>query len=371
MQLCTCVGEVSGDRILASIISELRVVKKSIRVSGIAGPEMISQGTYPLFPMEHLSVMGIMEVLPRLHQLISIRQQMKDYIKVARPHALLTCDAPDFNLALCGYSKKLGIPAFHVVSPSVWAWRAERIPEIAKQLDGLLCLFPFEPKLYEGTGLKTKFIGHPLATQIRFNPDPRLAREIFNLPISDPILAILPGSRNSEIKTLLELFLTVFDRLCQRIPNLSAIIPATSNKSLHFVQRYIKSRPIKLVLGQAREVIAASDTVLLASGTAALEACLTGRPAVAVYRLNTATYYWVKRKLISNFVTLPNFIANRALIPELIQSQATVSNIVGALEHPLRCGASKFYLEESKIIHDSLATPLIESASEWLLEQWS
>ena len=369
MQICTCAGEVSGDQILAPFIQKLKL-KQSIYASGIAGPDMIKQGTFPLFQMERLSVMGIMEILPRLPELVAMRQQMKRYLMISQPRALLTCDAPDFNLALCGYAKRLSIPAFHIVSPSVWAWRAKRIPKIAQQLDGLLCLFPFEPELYKGTGLKTKFIGHPLASTIKFNPDRRYSREILNLSTSDPILAILPGSRIFEVRKLLAVFLNALDLLCKRIPNLSAVIPVATDKLMSHIQDFIGSRPVTLVKGQSKEVIAASDAVLLASGTAALEACLTGRPTVAAYRLNSATYFLIKRKLTTSFVTLPNFMANQALIPELIQGQATIANIVDKLEPLLLNGASEQFLRETKAIHENLIGPEIDCVCNWLLNQW-
>ena len=206
MQICVAAGEVSGDQILAPILSRVSE-SASVTFSGIAGPQMITAGTYPLFPMDRLSVMGIMEVLPRIPELLSIRRQMKHYLKASRPSALITCDAPDFNLPLCAYAKSLGIPAIHVVSPSVWAWRRHRIPTIAKQLDRLLCVFPFEPELYASTGLRCDFIGHPLAADIAFNPDPEDARRALDLPMSGPILGILPGSRSAEVKRLLPLFL--------------------------------------------------------------------------------------------------------------------------------------------------------------------
>lgn len=369
MQLCACAGETSGDEILSPIIDSLQK-EKSIRSSGIAGPKMIQSGVYPLFPMEHLAVMGIMEVLPRLPLLFSIRKKMKEYLDIARPAVLLTCDAPDFNLALCEFAKRREIPSYHVVSPSVWAWRSERIPKIAKQLDGLLCLFPFEPDLYRGTGLKTTFIGHPLASKIKFNPDPAPFRKVLGLPAHDPILAILPGSRKSELKMLFPLFLNVFDKLRQKIPNLTGITPIASQFLKDSIITKIGSRPIHVLNGQAQDAIAASSAVLVGSGTAVLEASLTGRPAVAAYRMQPMSYFWIKRRIKSKFITLPNVMANKALIAEFVQDEATVKNLSYALGPLLTDGPSQGYLGATKALHDNLAGPVAERASNWLIDQW-
>ena len=370
MQICVAAGEVSGDQILAPIISRVSQIT-SVVYSGIGGPQMVEAGTYPLFPMNNLSVMGIMEVAPRLPKLLSIRRQMKNYLETSQPCALITCDAPDFNLSLCAFAKSLEIPAIHVVSPSVWAWRHSRIPKIARQLDLLLCVFPFEPALYKGTGLRCEFIGHPLATQISFNPDPVVSAKALNLPVNGLILGILPGSRESEVKKLLPLFLSAFDRLVAEDKDLIGVIPAASDDLYELIYSMVGSRPMRIVLGKSREVIAASKAVLVASGTAALESVLTGRPTVAAYKMNPWTYRLVKSKVQTEFVTLPNFLANQALIPELIQEKACLESIVNAIHPMLKEGTDNRFLTEAQKIYDSLSGDVSGRAAEAILEQLS
>jgi len=363
MQVVASVGEVSGDQILAPILARLGE-QHPISVSGIAGPAMIESGVYPLYPMERLSVMGLLEVLPRVPELLSMRRAMVEYLRAATPKALITCDAPDFNLPLCGAAKQQGIPAIHVVSPSVWAWRRNRIPKISAQLDLLLCLFPFEPALYAGTGLNTVFIGHPLATQITFNPESKVARLQLNLPQDGPCVALLPGSRQGEVGRLLPLFLAAFDLAHAQRSDLHGVIPAAT-PSLHtLISAAVGTRPITVIHGQSRTAMAAADAVLLASGTAALESVLTGRPTVAAYRMNPWTYRWVKSRLRSEFVTLPNFIAGHALIPELIQDAATPKALSAEVLAALDAGASDAFLLDARAIHSQLSGPVTERAAE-------
>lgn len=360
-----CAGEASGDQILAPILSRLNA-RVAIEFAGISGPAMQAAGVYPLFPMERLSVMGIFEVLPRLPELVSIRRQMAHYLEVARPCALITCDAPDFNLTLAARAKSMGIPAIHVVSPSVWAWRADRIPKIAKQLDGLLCLFPFEPALYAGTGLKTAFIGHPLVQQIDFNPEPFGARSALGLDHRGPLLAMLPGSRMGEVKRLLPVFLAAFDQAVQAIPDLVGMIPASGSQLFGVIQSLVGQRPIEVVHGQSRQVMAAANAVLAASGTAVLESVLTGRPTVAAYRMHPLTHSMVRNRLTTAFVTLPNYMANRALVPELIQSEATPGAISAAVLSRLHEGPGEAFLRDARQLYDSLSGPVTERASSFI-----
>ena len=367
MQICAAAGEVSGDQILAPILSRVSESVSAV-YSGVAGPQMIEAGTYPLFPMDRLSVMGMMEVLPRLPELLSIRHQMKHYVSTSRPTALITCDAPDFNLPLCAHAKSRGIPAIHVVSPSIWAWRRNRIPKIAKQLDLLLCLFPFEPELYAGSGLRCQFIGHPLAAQIEFNPDPAESRTALDLPLTGPLLGMLPGSRESEVKRLLPLFLDVFDLLISETPGLMGVIPAATDDLYALIQSMIGERSIYVMHGQSRQVMGAVTALLLASGTAALEAVLTGRPTVAAYLMNPWTYWMVKGQLQTEFVTLPNFLTKRALIPEFIQGDASAHLIVDAMTPMLKEGPTAHFLMEARKIHESLGGDVTDRAAEAIME---
>ena len=362
MQVVASAGEVSGDQILAPILRRLSQ-DHPMTYSGVAGPAMVEAGVYPLYPMERLSVMGLFEVLPRLPELLQMRRSLRHYLQAATPRALITCDAPDFNLPLCQAAKRLNIPAIHVVSPSVWAWRRARIPKIAAQLDALLCLFPFEPELYAETGLHTVFIGHPLASQIDFNPDPVPARSALDLLLDVPYVALLPGSRAGEVARLLPLFLAAFDQLQRDRPELRAVIPAATPALYQVVQRAVGTRPVTVVHGESRMVMAAADAVLLASGTAALESVLTGRPTVAAYQMNPWTYRLVKARLQTDYVTLPNFMAGRALIPELIQEAATPEALAHALGAALEQGADTEFLQAAEAIHASLSGPVTERAA--------
>ncbi len=356
-------GEVSGDQILAPILRAL-TANHRLNFSGIAGPAMVEAGVYPLFPMERLSVMGVMEVIPRLPELLSIRRQMSEYLNAARPDIWIGCDAPDFSLPLAAKAKSLGIPAVHVVSPSVWAWRADRIPKIAAQLDLLLCLFPFEPALYKQTGLEAVFIGHPLAQGIEFNPPKEPFRDALGLPKQGQILAILPGSRQSEVSRLLPIFLAAFDRITSKLPAVTGVIPCATASLIQPIKAAIGSRAIRVIEGQSRAAMAASDTVLLASGTAALESVLTGRPTVAAYRMHPMTYSLVKRRLESTYVTLPNHLAGTQMIPELIQGMANPESVAQAVVSKLRERASDQFMRQAKQIHDQLAGPVTERAVE-------
>jgi lipid-A-disaccharide synthase len=367
MQAAVAAGEVSGDQILASILRALSQ-QVDLTPAGIAGPHLVDAGVYPLFPMERLSVMGVMEVLPRLPELLSMRRQMTQYLECAQPEALITCDAPDFNLPLQGRAKALGIPAIHVVSPSVWAWRAKRIPKIAKQLDALLCLFPFEPALYEGTGLKTCFIGHPLTQMIDFNPNPEIARQTLELPPATRYLAILPGSRQGEVSRLLPIFLAAYDRLRQQDSDMIGVIPAATPALHRVIQARVGTRPIQVVAGHAHEVLAASDAVLVASGTAALEAILTGRPTVAAYRMHPWTYRMVRSKLTTTHVTLPNILAETPFVPEFLQDAATPAAIAAAVGSALDAGQTPEFVTQARAIYDRLAGPVATRAANFIRE---
>ena len=362
-------GEASGDQLGAGLIAAAKAINPDIEFEGIGGPEMEAVGFTSWFSYERLAVFGLFEVLKHLPDLLDAGKEAKRRILEDPPDLFIGIDAPDFNLRVEKTIRAAGVPVIHYVCPSVWAWRRHRIPRIAKQLDRLLCVFPFEPELYANTGLHCDFIGHPLAADIQFNPDPADARRALDLPMSGPILGILPGSRNAEVKRLLPLFLQVFDRLLDEDPDLIGVIPAASDALTAEIQSKVAGRPCRVVSGQSRQVMAASTAVLLASGTAALESVLTGRPTVAAYRMNPWTYRLVKGKLETEFVTLPNYLAHQALIPELIQDHATTQAIVSAIQPQLKEGVSDLFLAQARSIHETLTGDVTARASRAILDE--
>jgi lipid-A-disaccharide synthase len=300
--------------------------------------------------------MGLWEVLPRLPELLWIRHRLASRLQSWRPELLVTCDAPDFNLPLARIARRHGIPVVHIASPSVWAWRQDRIPTIAASLDALLCLFPFEPALYESTQLSTTFIGHPFATHIAFNPDTHGARVALNLPTEGRILACLPGSRATEVRALWPTFLEGLKALKAVIPELRVVIPIATRDLATLVNPGELSDWILCVDGRAQTVLAAANAALVASGTASLEAILTGRPTVVAYHMHPRTYRRVMAQLLTPWVSLPNQLAGQLWIPELIQDELTASSIVTHLAPRLLDGPDAAFLATARSIHDVLTS---------------
>ena len=328
-------GEASGDILGAGLIRSLRHRYPGARFVGIGGEEMVAEGFHSLVPMERLSVMGLVEVLGRIRELFSIRARLYEYFFATPPDVVIGIDSPDFTLAIERRCREAGIPSVHYVSPSVWAWRQKRIFKIAKSVDLMLTLFPFEARFYEEHQVPVAFVGHPLADRIPMTPETGKARQELGLDDQAPLLAILPGSRAGEVDRLGTLFLEAARWIQERRPDLQLVIPCVNRDRERQVRELVEALDVKLqvtiVRGRSREVMAASDVVLLASGTATLEAMLLKKPMVVGYRLSDFSYALLSRLVKVPHVALPNLLAKKPLVPELLQADASAESLGAAV----------------------------------------
>lgn len=319
-------GEISGDILGAGLIQSIRKRYPNASFEGVGGPLMIDQGFHSHVPMERLSVMGLVEVLGRIFELVGIRRRLKRYFIKQRPDVFIGIDAPDFNIGLELALRKKGIKTGHYVSPSVWAWRQKRVFKIARAVDLMLTLFPFEAKFYKSHHVAVRFVGHPLADLIPVKIDKNMARDKLGQPLDGKIVALLPGSRGGEIAYIGQSFLEAAEWLYKHDPEIHFLLPYVNDDRKAQLESLIASFPAKLpitlIRGQSRDVMAASDVVVLASGTATLEAMLLKRPMVVAYKVSRITHYIMKRLLKAPFISLPNLLANKELVPELIQDRA-------------------------------------------------
>jgi len=325
-------GEVSGDLLGADLIKALKLHHPDIEIYGIGGPRMIEQGFRSLYDMERLAVMGLVEVLGRLGELLKIRKTLRDQLISDPPDAFVGIDAPDFNTDLELKLKKAGIPTLHYVSPTVWAWRGYRIKKIRQAVDHMLVVFPFEMKFYEKQHMRATFVGHPAANETPEVIDKTGARKALALPIDKDVIALLPGSRGSELSRHAELFVDSVVRIHARYPDAVFALPfAKPQLRQAFLdaigKREQQSLPIVYFDGRSREVLAAADVALLASGTAALEAALMRTPMVVTYRMNPLSAWLIKRFAHVKLFSMPNNLAGHELVPEFIQEKATADNL--------------------------------------------
>ncbi len=328
-------GEASGDILGAGLIRSLRARYPQARFVGIGGDEMLAEGFHSLVPMERLSVMGLVEVLGRLRELFQIRARLFDYFFATPPDVVIGIDSPDFTLGVERRCREAGIPTVHYVSPSVWAWRQKRIFKIAKSIDLMLTLLPFEARFYEEHQIPVVFVGHPLADRIPMETDTLGARRALDLKLDAPVLAILPGSRAGEVDRLGGLFLATAKWLQAQRTDLQLVIPCVNRDREVQIQALVKDLgvelPVTVVRGRSREVMAASDVVLLASGTATLEAMLLKKPMVVGYRLSGLSFAILSRLVKVPYVALPNLLAQKQLVPELLQDAATPETLGAAI----------------------------------------
>jgi len=325
-------GEASGDQLGGALIRELRAALPGARFVGIGGERMRAEGLEAWWGVEELSVMGLAEVLSHLPRLLRLRRQLKKRLLALRPDVFIGVDAPDFNLGLERSLKGAGLQTIHYVSPSVWAWRRGRVKKIAASAGLVLCLFPFEPEIYAGQGVAARYTGHPMADEIPFYPDAAEARARLGLDPGSPCVALLPGSRAGEVSRLGPPLLDAAGLLARREPGMQFVAPMASPRTRRQFEKLLKRHAgIRCTVsdGGARTALAAADLVICASGTAALEAMLTGRPMVVVYRLNALTYFLARRLglLKSEHFSLPNALAGEELVPELEQDEVTGERI--------------------------------------------
>jgi len=341
MRIGIVAGEASGDQLAASLIRAIRTRYPAAEFEGIAGPAMQAAGCRALFTAEKLSVMGLVEVLRHLPELLRIRRAIIRHFLQNPPDIFIGVDAPDFNLGLEKRLRIAGIPTVHYVSPSIWAWRAGRAARIGECADRVLCLFPFEPAIYAQHGVAAEFVGHPMADEIPLATDAVAARTALQLP-AGPVLALLPGSRRSEVNRLGPIFLQTARRLQADFPDLQCVAPmATTGIRRLFEQqaaRHAPGLPLILLDGRARDAIAAADAVLLASGTATLETLLLGRPMAVAYKLAPLSYILVRllRLLKVPHYALPNILADQEIVPEFMQQRARPDLLAPALAQLLQ-----------------------------------
>ncbi len=335
-------GEASGDILGGALMRELRGQHPDIEFIGVGGPQMQEQGLQSFFPMERLAVMGLVEVLGRLPELLKRRKQLLEYMLHEQPDVFIGIDAPDFNLDLELKLREQGIKTVHYVSPSVWAWRQKRVLKIKQACDLMLCLLPFEASFYEEHQVPVRFVGHPLADSIALEHDQGRGRRQLGLDLEAPLVALMPGSRGSEVARLGGLFLQTARLLHQSNSELRFVMPAANALRREQLENMLKSFPevpVTLLEGQSQLALQACDAVLIASGTATLEAMLFKRPMVVAYRLAGLTYRILKLMVKSRYFALPNLLAGEALVPELIQQAATADNLACAVEQQLRDGS--------------------------------
>ena len=327
-------GEHSGDILGAKVVCKLRERYPDLEIYGIGGVRMISEGVESIFPMERLSVMGIIEPLARLPELLSIRAKLFRYFQKRVPDVFLGIDSPDFNLALEGKLKKTGMPVAHIVSPSVWAWRPGRVKKVNRCIDRLFCLLPFEPDYYSSCETKAEFVGHPLADELA---DLKLREEVrshLGLHEKELVVAVLPGSRMSEVRILADIFFKSLQIIKSTHSPIQFLVPAVDDQIFDYISQKLKAYPslkVRLLNGQSREAMLASNCVLLASGTATLEAALMLRPMVVAYKMTAVSWAILSRMATTKFVSLPNILVNKSIVPEFLQKNATPELLANAL----------------------------------------
>lgn len=351
-------GEASGDTLGADLIAALKKYFPDAIFEGIGGPKMQAQGLTSLFVMERLSVMGFVDPLKRLPELLSIRRSIiKRYLNNP-PLVFIGIDSPDFNLTIEKKLRQKDIVTTHYVSPSVWAWRTGRIKTIKKSVDLMLTLFPFEANFYQQHGVPVCFVGHPLAKQFNKQPCTVKARKKLGLDEQKPLLCLMPGSRSSEVEMLAELFIDAAKQAQQLLGfELQIVIPAANQARYDQLKKILHSKEstISLLYQQSHVAMEASDVVLLASGTTALEAMLLKKPMVVSYRLGTLTFKLLSPFIKTPYVSIPNLLANKMLVPELIQDDATTDKLSEMLVMAFKSKSVANMVAEFSRLHEQLA----------------
>lgn len=324
LRIALVAGEASGDILGAGLMRALKAQHPAVEFIGVGGPLMQAEGLASYFPMERLSVMGLVEVLGRLRELLARRKLLIQTLIEEKPDVFIGIDAPDFTLNIELKLRQAGIKTVHYVSPSVWAWRQKRVLKIREGCDLMLTLLPFEARFYEEKGVPVRFVGHTLADAIPLQADRAAARAELGLP-DGPLVALMPGSRGGEVGRLASVFFDAAERLQALKPGVRFVLPCASPQRRAQIETLLEGRtlPLTLLDGQSHLALAACDAVLIASGTATLEALLYKRPMVVAYRLAPLTFWILKRMVKSPYISLPNLLAQRLLVPELLQDDAT------------------------------------------------
>lgn len=369
LKVALVAGEASGDILGAGLMQALRAHSPDIEFIGVGGPLMEAQGLTSYFPMERLAIMGLVEVLGRLPELLARRKRLISTLKAQQPDVFIGIDAPDFNLNIELQLREAGIKTVHYVSPSVWAWRQKRVFKIRKGCDLMLTLLPFEAQFYQQHQVPVLFVGHPLADSIAMCTDQQSAREQLDLPADAQVVALLPGSRGGEVAKLGALFVDTARYLLAEKPHLRFIIPAANQarqEQLAAILADMPNLPITILDGQSQTALQACDAVLIASGTATLEAMLFKKPMVVAYKLAPLSHWLLKKMVKSPYVSLPNLLAAEMLVPEFIQDAATPEALGEAVLEQLRDGSTQ--TERFTELHESLRCDASERAAQGVLQ---
>ena len=369
LKVALVAGEASGDILGAGLMQALRQHCPQVEFIGVGGPLMQAQGLTSYFPMERLAIMGLVEVLGRLPELLSRRKRLIATLKEQQPDVFIGIDAPDFNLNIELKLREAGIKTVHYVSPSVWAWRQKRVFKIRKGCDLMLTLLPFEAQFYQEHQVPVLFVGHPLADSIAMQHAPAPAREQLGLALDAQVVALLPGSRGGEVAKLGALFVATARYLLAEKPHLRFVIPAANaarREQLQAILADMPNLPIEILDGQSQAALQACDAVLIASGTATLEAMLFKKPMVVAYKLAPVSHWILKKMMKSPYIALPNLLANALLVPEFIQDAATPQALGEAVLAQLRDGSEQ--VQRFAQLHESLRCDASERAAQGVLQ---
>jgi len=362
-------GEASGDQLAAHLIAALKARRPELEFFGIGGPRMAAQGFEAQVPMDRLAVRGYAEALRHYPEIMGIRRRFAERLLADPPALFIGVDASDFNLDLERRLKDAGIPSVHYVSPSVWFWRGWRMRRIARSVTHLLVMFPFEAPLYEKAGMPVTYVGHPLADLIPLEPDKAAARAQLRLPSGKLIVALLPGSRRSELHYMAEAFVLAAHRFRQEVPEVHFVCPTATRETRDQFERIIHAHersdlPLTLLFGHSHEALAAADLALVASGTATLEAALFKTPMVIVYRQSPITWALMRMMMYLPYVGMPNILAGERLVPELLQGRASPAALSAALLDLLNdAGAQQRQVEKFREFHVLLRQNTAEKAA--------
>ena len=373
VRIAMVAGETSGDLLASHLIRALRRHLPAAEFFGIGGPKMQAEGFEVRWPCELLAVHGYVDALKRYRELSGIRRDLLGQIRAERPDAFIGVDAPDFNLWLEGKVRDAGIPAIHFVGPSIWAWRGGRIKRIARSVSHMLCLFPFEPELYERAGVPVSYVGHPLADEFPLEPDRAEARERLGIAAECRVVAMLPGSRQSEVRNLADIFIGTAKTLHERDPERLFLVPLATRETRQFFEEALHRQdaselPIRMLFGHAVEAMTAADVVLVASGTASLEAALLKRPMVITYRIGKWQYRLMKRMAYLPWVGLPNILCGETVVPELLQDEADPEHLAAAIDDWFADDARRAAVEARfTALHHTLRQDTARRAAEAIL----
>jgi len=374
LRIAMVAGEASGDQLAAPLISALKARRNPILFAGIGGPRMETLGFQSHYPMEKLSVRGYAEVLWHYREILSIRSRMAKALLAERPDVFIGVDASDFNLALERRLKDAGVPAVHYVSPSVWAWRGWRVRKIARSVSRILVMFPFEQPLYEKAGVPVTYVGHPLADLIPLEPKKHEARAALRLPTGKLIVALLPGSRRSEMQYMAQTFIQAAHRFRQEVHDVHFVCPTVTRDTRDMFERTVHEQqrtdlPLTLLFGHSHEALEAADLALVASGTATLETALFKTPMVIAYRQAPITWALMRGMIYLPYVGMPNILAGEKLVPEYLQDDANPAALAGALLTLLRdTAAQRRQVERFREFHHLLRQNAADKAALAVLE---